>query len=327
MICPVCEREESFDLVEEIGIYKIMLCPECGLQFSEPMIANNPDMYDKMYINKDLTKSKGFSGFAWQLERWKDGIPKGYSKFVLKSYEKYALKILQQRLQKGAPVLDIGCGSGRFLAALRDAGFQPLGLDIAGEPIKVLSNLGFTVAQNTITNYPKTWPKPEAITAFEVLEHLPNPVEFLHTISTSFPSALLQISVPSPTRWQLWRGRREPEDYPPNHLTRWNEKSLRYALSKAGYKKISVIFFKVKATNITGTGIGRFFSQILIQSKRESKNNKYKGTTSKKCLISIKPVIHERLWGFVKRIVYFPIVIYLNKKGFSGPSMLAISEF
>src|SRR3954452_22638369 len=44
--------------------------------------------------------------------------------------------LLLGELRKGERVLDLGCGAGRFVAALRDAGADPVGVDLADGAIE-----------------------------------------------------------------------------------------------------------------------------------------------------------------------------------------------
>lgn len=320
MQCPVCESKGGFSEVDHLQIFKIWCCQLCGLEFSNPM-SYDPKRYNQLYSDSQVTQSHKYSGFALQLERWGNGIPIGQAKYVLKSYERLAIDILQQRFSKDDYILDLGCGSGRFLAALREWGFRPLGMDVASEPISVLKGLGFDVTKGTIENFPREWPTPKAITTFEVLEHLSEPVDFLSTLAKQFPRSLLILSVPSPKRWQLWGGKREPEDYPPNHLTRWTDTALQIALERAGYKKIEIKFLPVTPTSITGSGLGKFVSLLTRSSAHV---NSKEGPNKKKHWVH--PVKTERSLGIIKKALYAPLAWYLNARGFSGASILAIAE-
>ena len=77
---------------------------------------------------------------------------------------------------------------------------------------------------------PTTW-EPSVITMFEVLEHLPDPAEFLAEIRQRFSTSTFILSVPSPRRWTKAGNHRDAADYPPNHLTRWNSAELAASLS------------------------------------------------------------------------------------------------
>jgi hypothetical protein len=78
------------------------------------------------------------------------------------------------------------------------------------------------------------------VTAFEVLEHLPDPVPALREVRRGFPLAVVGVSVPSPFRAGLQRGIRGSSDYPPNHYLRWTPDSLRLAFERAGYAGVEV---------------------------------------------------------------------------------------
>lgn len=320
MQCPACESNGGFTEVESLRNFKIWRCRYCGLEFSDPM-SYNSKLYEQLYTDPLVTQSLGCTSYVFALDRWGNGIPKGRAKSVLKSHERLAISILQQHFYKGNYILDLGCGAGRFLAALRDSGFRPLGIDVAAEPVEVLRKLGFEVLQGTIENFSKDWPIPDAVTVFDVLEHVPEPVAFLNSIAKRLTTSMLILGVPSPKRWQLWRGKRETSDYPPNHLTRWSETALQIALKRAGYKKIEIKLLSVRPTEITGTGLGEFVSCLTrsplnVNSKRTSKKKRY----------WVHPVRTERFLGIMKRTLYAPLAWYLNVKGFSGTSMLAVAE-
>jgi len=285
----------------------------------------DPKLYDEMYRDAEVVRSFGYSGYALQLEQWSRGIPKGFAWSVLKPYERIAAHILRQRFPSGTHVLDVGCGAGRFLAALRDMHFCPLGMDIAPEPVSLLRRLGFSVVQGSVEDYPEDWPSPRAVAAFEVLEHLSDPVGFLTKLADRFPEALLLLSVPSPRRWILWRGGREPEDYPPNHLTRWTEKALRIALERAGYRRIEILFPRVHAYEITGSGLGRLVSSLALRSFRYEAQQQG-GERPRAEEHWIFPAQIERWLGWMKMAVYTPLAIYLNMRGFSGISVLGVAE-
>ncbi|HTU78171.1 MAG TPA: class I SAM-dependent methyltransferase [Solirubrobacteraceae bacterium] len=52
------------------------------------------------------------------------------------SQEALRLDFLLAHVRAGERVLDVGCGEGRFTAALLDAGARPLGVDVAEEPLR-----------------------------------------------------------------------------------------------------------------------------------------------------------------------------------------------
>jgi len=89
----------------------------------------------------------------------------------------------------------------------------------------------------------------------------------LRYLSKKFPESYLILSIPSPKRWKR---KKDKGDYPPHHLTRWGEKSLRKLFNKTGYKVIKIIYPKLTAEDIKnssfdkGFKIGKFSLPCLL---------------------------------------------------------------
>jgi len=85
------------------------------------------------------------------------------------------------------------------------------------------------------------------ITAFEVLEHVYEPMKFLKEIHSLLDeSGVLILSCPPFYKFEnTAKGYRKYKwwynDYPPHHVTRWKPFTLHYALKKAGYPTIDVL--------------------------------------------------------------------------------------
>ncbi|MFQ5879351.1 MAG: class I SAM-dependent methyltransferase [Dehalococcoidia bacterium] len=179
-----------------------------------------------------------------------------------------ALERLKRTLPKGAPVLDVGCGMGLFLALLEEAGFESIGLEVSRQSVAFLRSLGFRVAEGSVQSYATDWPMPQAITMFEVIEHLPDPVGFLKASRHRFPDAMLLLSTPSPRSWLLRLGLRLPWDYPPNHPLRWSEESLRTALLAAGYRWVEVIYPTMGGREMYDLLVGAILVTKALRNRR-----------------------------------------------------------
>lgn len=305
--CLICEKKIKAEPVEFCGKYSIYCCPYCGLQFADPL-DYNPGIYDEAYKGLDTPDSI-------KAGRYSSLMDSSSNRIILTSYEHLIMKWLKDNLPASAYVLDLGCGTGKFLAALQKEGFFPLGMDVATEPIKMLKDKGYQVTVGSIKDYPPDWPTPDAIILLEVLEHLPNPLEFLENLKACFPRAPLLLSVPSPYRWNLKMGR-EKGDYPPNHLTRWTKKALSLALEKAGYKA-KVILPKVTPEELWGTGLGRIM--LRLANLRRSRNTSRQSNEQKE-FSPLTQVLLRR----IKKFIFYPYAAYLNLRGYTSRSMVAI---
>jgi SAM-dependent methyltransferase len=139
-------------------------------------------------------------------------------------------------------LLDIGCGTGNFLAAARDAGYSVSGTELDRNAARFAKNhLGLPrVLGLTISEFAERYPddKFDVVTFFEVLEHQAAPLEFLEKVKSCLrPRGYIALSVPNRERWLTGP---DTLDYPPNHFLRWNAVALRNLLTKQGFEILSV---------------------------------------------------------------------------------------
>lgn len=299
--CPVCEAEEN-RVMEEANGYTIHLCAVCGLQYAWPLELP-ADFYEKVWSCASLQNE---ADYGERIKRLRQGE---ILRFSHPFYRK-AIQILQRLCPRESTILDVGCGDGRFMMLLEKAGFKPVGCDVASEPVHLLQRLGLRVYCGSVTDYPAGWEAPVAVTVFEVLEHLPNPVGFLGDIRKQFPKAVLIASVPSPLRPAAKFRRHEPFDYPPHHLLRWSLHALEIAFKRAGYQKIRFEHFPVKGSEIPlRLGLAKRFDLTV---GRISHNDQFR--------------VFSILAGRSKDILLFPIVKMLQALGFRGGSVLVLAN-
>jgi SAM-dependent methyltransferase len=239
--CPICQIEVDAILVEECEFgYKMLRCPDCHLEFAHPLKGPGKEGYEQWYKG-ETTEIKGerFSvDYASRLQ--------SPNRRRLRDYHLKALCLASVLLSFSSKVLDVGCAEGSFIKALEEIGFDVYGCDIAEEPIgfaKRIYNLRNVLA-SSVENLPSHWQNFELITAFEVLEHLETPLEFLRSIFTILkPGGFLILSVPNYNYHSKKRIRGGAKwDAPPEHLTRWPEETLKCALLKVGFSFNSIKF-------------------------------------------------------------------------------------
>src|SRR5260370_36212812 len=143
---------------------------------------------------------------------------------------------------RGGNLLDIGCGTGNFLAAARNAGYRVTGTELDGNAARFATEkVGLErVLPLTISEFAQQHAdeKFDVVTFFEVLEHQAAPLEFLQKVKTCLkPRGTIGLSVPNRERWMTGP---EVLDYPPNHFLRWNAAALRSFLSAQGFEVVSM---------------------------------------------------------------------------------------
>jgi 2-polyprenyl-3-methyl-5-hydroxy-6-metoxy-1,4-benzoquinol methylase len=215
--CPLCGGRSAKTFVRAWREYSLYDCPDCGAGFCDPFRNPGPGYYEN---DKDV--------YAVKLEETTD--PSTYE------YDE-ALRLLAS-LPEGARLLDAGCGAGGFLHRARAARFKVSGLDFNAERVAALRGRGFDVFAGGLPEYargaaPASF---DAITLFEILEHLDEPAAWLDAAKGLLkPGGLLIVGTPNRERaFDPYRGALEAIDNPPHHLTRWSAAALARLLSRRG---------------------------------------------------------------------------------------------
>jgi SAM-dependent methyltransferase len=176
-------------------------------------------------ITSDLYKND--SDYIGDLEKSKD-----YNYLIQWNHLK-ALDFLNN-LYNIKSLLDIGTFNGFFVKFLRVKGYNAYGTDFNEDAINIgIKNYDLKgILSTNIEEFGLN--KFDCITAFEVIEHLEDPNQFLLKINTLLEDNGIVI-ISCPNNKMLWRVQ---VDYPPHHLSRFSPKSLDFILEKNGFKVI-----------------------------------------------------------------------------------------
>lgn len=219
--CVACPTAESPALVErhhdKIGgvEYRVLACASCGVVFSEPREAVGPDWYeaDKPIRGHEF---KSDPAADWRFNQF-----------------------LSEDLAPGR-LLDLGCGDGAFLGLAKARGWAVAGFDYDARMIEAAKAAGIADATaDTFDHFfaARGAAEFDAITLFDVLEHVPEPGAFLDKVAGLLkPGGHLAVTLPNAKR-PLWFTREE-HDYPPHHFTRWTPEALRGFLERRGFEVV-----------------------------------------------------------------------------------------
>jgi len=220
--CPICRRESNLLLKESYGAYTLWECAVCAGQFWEPMKNPGASWYeaDERYSFRNQNPLK---------------IPEHDHREFLKDTAAFRQANSKSRL------LDVGMGTGNFLVAAENAGYDVYGIDFdrgAVEAAKKVFGLEHVYAldiDGALQKFGRDFF--DAATMFQVLEHLENPSEFIGKVRDILkPSGYLAISVPYRGFWGILK----PGDRPPRHLTRWDERSIKNFLEASGFEIVKM---------------------------------------------------------------------------------------
>jgi SAM-dependent methyltransferase len=216
LVCPACETQAGGEPVERYGKYSLFACQACDLRHWYPRTMPDATWYEQMYGGRD----------AKQLP-----LEPGHKYFLC-----------EPAVPKQGELLDIGCGTGNFLSAARNAGYGVTGIELDGSAAAFAKEeTGLpSVFPLSISEFVREYPgrKFDVISFFEVLEHQAAPKEFIESVCSCLrPHGYIALSVPNRERWLTGP---DVLDYPPNHFLRWNGRSLRKVLEMHGFEILNV---------------------------------------------------------------------------------------
>jgi SAM-dependent methyltransferase len=187
-------------------------CPACGLQMASPRVVWSASTYpsDQSYPVR------------WEFERAADDLGP-------------------------APldVLELGCGTGNFLALVAGRGHRPVGLDFSASAVAQAQARGLTAFCGGIEDLERHLGRHarfDAVVLFHLIEHLADPGALLGALAPLLrPGARIFLSCPGPRRFtklirEQQAGASDFWDYPPQHVARWTLPALRALLEASGWR-------------------------------------------------------------------------------------------
>lgn len=139
----------------------LMLCQNNGVAYQSDM--SQRIRYDDSYLYKFVA----------------------YDRETARAVNAGRVAMLSRHLTHGASVLDVGAGDGEFVRAARAARFNAKGYEVIPAAANALKLAGL------YDNQPRGY---DAVTLWDVLEHMEDPAPWLASISR--PSAMLFVSLP-----------------------------------------------------------------------------------------------------------------------------------
>jgi SAM-dependent methyltransferase len=312
-VCPACNEAAQAGAIERYGRYELFGCAACGLQFWEPRELPDARWYEQMYGGRDAKV-----------------LP-------LEPGHKYFLA--DALAPRGGDLLDIGCGTGNFLAAARDAGYRVTGTELDRNAARFAKQrLGLTrVLPLTISEFAEQHPDErfDVVTFFEVLEHQAKPAEFLQKLKTCLkPRGAIALSVPNRARWLTGP---DVLDYPPNHFLRWTAAALKSFLSAQGFEILSMreqpagvahtalminMALRTGITQNAAAGASASFRDVMQMAPEQAE-----------AALQAKPARRQRLMqalGRIKHAACFPLAAaafpYVRMRGYKGTYLYCLAR-
>ncbi len=210
----------------KFGIYR---CNDCSAVFVGSISV------DKEYFSKYYPPDYYTSGVKWPLANQVLGL---FGRMVLRFKESDILKNACRNGDAKLKILDIGCGSGEFLANISSNIFEKYGQEINPQGQEKCRQRNIEVIDKELKESGLKADFFDVITMWHVLEHLDTPSQLLleaHRILRK--NGVLIIATPNTDSLGFKYGRHKWFHMDsPRHLILYNRKSLSLLLMKAKFK-------------------------------------------------------------------------------------------
>lgn len=191
-------------------------CSFCGFGLFDPMLEGTNEFYES------ITASEYYVSDKWE----------------------HTQAIKDLRCQRVKRVFDIGCGSGLFLKLMRK---QEPSIYLMGQEkcatffdAKLFNVEMFIGGIDEIIRKTSGMDKFDAITMFQVLEHVSDPWKLLETCYAILrPGGTLIVSTPD-GGGPITHFKDSLTEIPPHHLTQWTETSYRFCLPRFGFDVVRI---------------------------------------------------------------------------------------
>lgn len=212
--CPVCGAAVRLPRAPRIAACKL-----CGHRWL-PTSANEQSEAEKAIYTRD------YAGYLRDptLDR---------------NFDELIATIVLPRLCKDALILDVGCGGGAFLDASRRAGLRVRGLDVSEDAAALCRERGHdAVAGDFLAREGDD--AVDAVTMWDVLEHLREPADFIAGAARRLrPGGLFIAKVPTYGRLSVFLSDRIPRLRcallgAPDHVQYYTPRSLRELFNGSG---------------------------------------------------------------------------------------------
>jgi 2-polyprenyl-3-methyl-5-hydroxy-6-metoxy-1,4-benzoquinol methylase len=225
--CPICNFGTALAGCE-LGGYKLYLCSKCDLRFAPDAFATKLD-YTEVYDSPEYIASQ-IDSIA--------GCPDPGLFAGMATYQPFFTRM---HPESGSTLIDVGCGVGRFCHAASSRGWKVVGIDVSEKAVEVGRRYAdFPVQNASIDDVIAKGEKYDVATAFEVLEHLRDPEEFLMKMRMLLkPGGQIFCTVPNWNCVEVQTAS-QADWVPPIHLHFFSQESLTQLAEQAGLLNVAV---------------------------------------------------------------------------------------
>lgn len=257
IVCPLCSTKAEKKLYQE-GDYCMVRCLRCGFIYQNPRPAQQ-ELLNAYQTYLPETEE--------EIEAWGR---------MMEPVFRRGADLIERHISQGR-LLDVGSGYGFFLALMQSRGWEVMGLEVSP------TGADYGRKRWGLSILPQPWERalfPEGefdvVTAFYVIEHLPDPLAFLrevHRIVRPGGMILLRYPHTTPIKAILSLMRIRNRLYHlPFHLSDFSPRTMRRALEQSEFRGIETVIGGFTApANSAGKWAGLVFgtlAEVICQLSR-----------------------------------------------------------
>ena len=227
--CPGCGAGGGDTAFDKEG-FRYVLCPACGSLFVSPRPSRE-------LLDRYGRESKAVQ--FWSTHFYKQTAEARREMIFRPRAQDLAALASRRGAEDHRTLVDIGCGYGLLLEELAglEAFDTALGIEPAGDLAAICRAKGFTVIEAKVETIPPGTLQADVATAFEVLEHVFDPGEFLRAAASLLrPDGVLLLTTLTVSGFDiqvLWD--RSNSASPPQHLNLLSLEGIRRLVEREGF--------------------------------------------------------------------------------------------
>lgn len=259
------------------GLFDVKRCHQCGLVFLDPQPSQEilKKHYPRQQYYSYKIEIRGLSGLISQFRSYL--IKHYYEPTILSRVFSFIVQgvpaMPQKPRKRSAKILDVGCGSGKTLALLKELGWKVYGLEINKNAVRIAKERGLVNIKlggcEKIANFPNNYF--DSIRLYHVIEHLPDPRNCLQLIYKKLkPGGEVVLGTPnadsvvSKLFGKFWYNLDIPR-----HLFVFSSKTLSRIVKNQGFLHLSIVF-------CSSDGLGRSIIYTINEVvKKKMDTNKF----------------------------------------------------
>jgi len=313
--CLVCGTNHARDLYKfqskDDNWYNALKCPNCGLVYASPQPVLTHDAINEIY------SSDYYANYYGPKQDYQDRFMTDY---YMMCYEKeYAVYNEYAEKKAVRTVFDVGCGDGKFLEIFQKHGWQCMGLEPSSTARDKAIAKGFNVLACPFLEVDNNIGSFDLIFLDNVIEHINEPNPFIaKAFSLLNPGGIFVLKTPNSDslnesietfmlrtlprkvnnaimgsikkyfKQGTGRVHRFGNLHPPVHLAIYNNKSMKTALMKGGFKEEKIHNFFVSphhpkwGVNISQKGLFHNIKKLVDRTANFLNRGEFLITIAKK---------------------------------------------